>query len=501
MRKNSIACASCWKGASDPSHDCAAFHLTCYRANLSGSNRRLPGAGHAHRDLRRFAVRAWRAGRIRAHDLQYGFPPSWRSLLCPCSAVHGGRMDRAFIRRRSSRSAITPAGFLGALLVRSVGRDRGLVSARSRPRSVASACSPQELRSRSIRRRSIRRLRETLERPIEASQSTLCTSDRVQVPTAIGLVKPASCIPRWVMQELSADELNQILLHELAHLGRWDDWTNLAQKVVKALFFFHPAVWWIEKRVSLGTRDGMRRRRDGGDGKSAGLCGMPGAPGRKNFDSAQPGPGTGGTRANSSDLAASGSDFGRESSDRNGPAPGSRLCRWWQDSPWSAFSASPERPGWLRLAIASPVQRPLPTVATAFFSTAGRCAAALTANAVFASRYASCRPALGRRFVPVPDRLNVRRPAAQLNPNFRAAQAVSQFSDCGTEHGKHVRQPVRMTNANVTPVAFTETLFVVVEGSDGGSPDQPVYQIQLWRMTVLHPAVDPGGNRIPAKQT
>jgi hypothetical protein len=53
------------------------------------------------------------------------------------------------------------------------------------------------------------------------------------------------------MDELSSAELNQILLHELAHLRRWDDWTNLAQKIVKALFFFHPAVWWIEKRVSL----------------------------------------------------------------------------------------------------------------------------------------------------------------------------------------------------------------------------------------------------------
>ena len=53
------------------------------------------------------------------------------------------------------------------------------------------------------------------------------------------------------MQELSADELNQIVLHELAHLRRRDDWTNLAQKMVKALFFFHPAVWWIEQKMSL----------------------------------------------------------------------------------------------------------------------------------------------------------------------------------------------------------------------------------------------------------
>jgi hypothetical protein len=53
------------------------------------------------------------------------------------------------------------------------------------------------------------------------------------------------------MNELSADELNHIVLHELAHLQRWDDWTNLAQQIVKALLFFHPAAWWIEKRAAL----------------------------------------------------------------------------------------------------------------------------------------------------------------------------------------------------------------------------------------------------------
>ena len=55
----------------------------------------------------------------------------------------------------------------------------------------------------------------------------------------------------------AAAELNTILLHELAHLGRWDDWTNLAQKVLGALLFFHPAVWWI-KKAGPGTRDGVR---------------------------------------------------------------------------------------------------------------------------------------------------------------------------------------------------------------------------------------------------
>jgi hypothetical protein len=32
---------------------------------------------------------------------------------------------------------------------------------------------------------------------------------------------------------------------------RWDAWTNLLQKVVRAVFLFHPAVWWIDGRLSL----------------------------------------------------------------------------------------------------------------------------------------------------------------------------------------------------------------------------------------------------------
>jgi beta-lactamase regulating signal transducer with metallopeptidase domain len=94
-------------------------------------------------------------------------------------------------------------------------------------------------------------LRETLERNRGSRRVALCTSERVQVPTAIGLVIPLVVIPQWILEELSPDELNQIVLHELAHLQRWDDWTNLAQQLVKAVFFFHPAVWWIEKKISL----------------------------------------------------------------------------------------------------------------------------------------------------------------------------------------------------------------------------------------------------------
>jgi beta-lactamase regulating signal transducer with metallopeptidase domain len=79
----------------------------------------------------------------------------------------------------------------------------------------------------------------------------LCVSAELRVPTAIGFAKPAVVLPEWALRDLSAAELNTVLLHELAHLQRWDDWTNLAQKLLRALFFFHPAVWWVENRLAL----------------------------------------------------------------------------------------------------------------------------------------------------------------------------------------------------------------------------------------------------------
>ncbi|MGH9553376.1 MAG: M56 family metallopeptidase, partial [Terriglobales bacterium] len=94
-------------------------------------------------------------------------------------------------------------------------------------------------------------LRKTLEEFNSPRSAKLCVSDRLRVPTAIGFTNPLVVIPSWTMRELSAAELHPILLHELAHLRRRDDWTNLLQKILGALLFFHPAVWWIEKKLGL----------------------------------------------------------------------------------------------------------------------------------------------------------------------------------------------------------------------------------------------------------
>lgn len=79
----------------------------------------------------------------------------------------------------------------------------------------------------------------------------LALSSWVSVPAVIGFFRPIILLPAWALQELSTEQLNSILIHELAHLRRWDDWTNLAQKLARALLFFHPAIWWIDHQLSL----------------------------------------------------------------------------------------------------------------------------------------------------------------------------------------------------------------------------------------------------------
>lgn len=80
---------------------------------------------------------------------------------------------------------------------------------------------------------------------------TLASSDKLNVPAAIGFFRPTIVIPEWALRELTPEQFQIILLHEFAHLRRRDDWTNLVQKALRAVFIFHPAVWWIDRQLSL----------------------------------------------------------------------------------------------------------------------------------------------------------------------------------------------------------------------------------------------------------
>jgi uncharacterized protein YjbI with pentapeptide repeats/beta-lactamase regulating signal transducer with metallopeptidase domain len=79
----------------------------------------------------------------------------------------------------------------------------------------------------------------------------LCVSDKIEVPVAVGLFDAMILIPQHLLDSLSQEEIDQITLHELAHLRRGDDWTNGLQRVIQSLFFFNPAILWMAQQLDL----------------------------------------------------------------------------------------------------------------------------------------------------------------------------------------------------------------------------------------------------------
>ena len=77
----------------------------------------------------------------------------------------------------------------------------------------------------------------------------LCTSRDVDSPSVIGFFSPKILIPEVLLERLTPQEMQQIVLHEMGHLRRGDDWINLAQKLGLVLFPLNPVLMWIERRL------------------------------------------------------------------------------------------------------------------------------------------------------------------------------------------------------------------------------------------------------------
>jgi len=77
----------------------------------------------------------------------------------------------------------------------------------------------------------------------------LLESAMVKVPTAIGMLKPVILMPIGLMAQLPPDQVEAVLLHELAHIRRRDFLVNLIQHFAETIFFFNPALLWLSARI------------------------------------------------------------------------------------------------------------------------------------------------------------------------------------------------------------------------------------------------------------
>ena len=77
----------------------------------------------------------------------------------------------------------------------------------------------------------------------------LAQSGQITSPIVLGIFKPIVLIPLGFLTELPVDQVEAILLHELAHIKRRDYLVNLLQSVAENIFFFNPAIFWLSKLI------------------------------------------------------------------------------------------------------------------------------------------------------------------------------------------------------------------------------------------------------------
>lgn len=109
-------------------------------------------------------------------------------------------------------------------------------------RLCRSGLSPADPEIESAFRRLVERL--GLHGNIRLAGSTLA-----RVPCVVGHLRPVVLLPLASISGLSPTQVEAIIAHELAHIRRHDYLVNLGQTVIETLLFYHPAVWWMSRRV------------------------------------------------------------------------------------------------------------------------------------------------------------------------------------------------------------------------------------------------------------
>src|SRR6266851_2721687 len=76
-----------------------------------------------------------------------------------------------------------------------------------------------------------------------------CECHRLDAPAVLGWFRPAVLLPVRAMTGLTEEQIEAVIVHELAHIRRFDSFVNLFQIATETLLFYHPAVWWVSGRI------------------------------------------------------------------------------------------------------------------------------------------------------------------------------------------------------------------------------------------------------------
>ena len=82
-----------------------------------------------------------------------------------------------------------------------------------------------------------------------STRTILLSTSEVSVPFVMGVIRPVIMFPANYFIQLTPQEVEAILKHELVHIGRDDYLLNIIQVVIESLLFFNPATWWLSKQI------------------------------------------------------------------------------------------------------------------------------------------------------------------------------------------------------------------------------------------------------------
>jgi len=77
------------------------------------------------------------------------------------------------------------------------------------------------------------------------------TTSRPNSPCAVGWRRPTILLPEAFLSEASPAQLRWALAHEWAHVQRGDIALWSLASLLRALYFFHPLVWWLRRQLRL----------------------------------------------------------------------------------------------------------------------------------------------------------------------------------------------------------------------------------------------------------
>lgn len=155
------------------------------------------------------------------------------------ASAHISHRTNDFFQRIETVFPWLVAGWMFGVMALSLRLLGGWVQIRRLKRNATSAMDVFRHEKRAKLARSL-----GIARPISLMHCAL-----TEVPTVIGWLKPMILFPAGCLTGLSPAQFEAILAHELAHIRRHDYLVNLLQSAIETLLFYHPAVWWVSRRI------------------------------------------------------------------------------------------------------------------------------------------------------------------------------------------------------------------------------------------------------------